>query len=288
MNPYEPIPTHNYELTPERIESALATVRSVFRGFRQTILERAGNVEYIQKQDDGPVTESDIEIENELKAVLQRLYPEIATFGEEGGYESTDDESMPDTYWLIDPIDGTQAFIDGVPSFTCMAVLIHNGEAVASEIYNPTLDVGYSAVLGQGSYKSTYENDVEHREKIDLAAIAMPSIGFCKDKFTERLTEMLSPQGVTCVEAPIGGGFGFTTVLNGEAAARFNLHPGGHTHDYAPGALLVREAGGKLWPIRDDPNTSFKARSFIACHPALTFTDEQLEEIRSWEKPLKV
>jgi len=98
---------------------------------------------------------------------------------------------------------------------------------------------------------------------------------------------MLQSQDVIAEEAPTGGGFGFTTVLEGIAAARFNLHPGGYTHDYAPGALLVREAKGILWPIRDDPNRSFEARSFIACHPGLEFTEADLEKLRSWEKPLK-
>jgi fructose-1,6-bisphosphatase/inositol monophosphatase family enzyme len=219
---------------------------------------------------------------------MARLYPGMAVFGEETGYG--DKADMPTTYWLIDPIDGTKAFIEGIPSYTCMAVLIPNGEAVASEIYNPTLDVGYSAQLGQGAYKTTYINDAEHVEKIDLTdseKIPLPSIAYCKQQFTGELNDMLEPQGVTCEEAPTGGGFGFTTVLDGVAAARFNLHPGGYTHDYAPGALLVREAGGVLWPIRDDPNTSFEARSFIAAHPTLQFTEADLTKIRSWEKPLQ-
>jgi fructose-1,6-bisphosphatase/inositol monophosphatase family enzyme len=284
MNPNEAAPTHDKDLTREIIIDSLTTVRKVFRGFRKRILERAGNSEYINKQEDNsPVTESDMEIELALQAEMEDLYPDVPVFGEETGYG----DDLPDTYWLIDPIDGTKAFIEGIPSFTCMAVLIHNGEAVASEIYNPSLDISYSAQKGEGAYKITYIDDVEHRELIDLSEVPMPSIAFCKEQFASDISDMLRPQGVTAIEAPTGGGFGFTTVLDGIAAARFNLHPGGYTHDYAPGALLVREANGKLWPIRDDPNESFEARSFIACHPGLEFTEEDLDRLRSWEKPLK-
>jgi len=168
-------------LTPEIIERSLETVRTVFRGFRKTILERAGNTEYITKQGDGsPVTESDKEIELALQAELKCLYPGMAVFGEETGY---DDIDMPDTYWLIDPIDGTKAFIEGIPSFTCMAVLIQNGEAVASEIYNPSLDIGYSAQKNKGAYKTTYVDGAERKERIDLTNMPMPSIAFCKEQF---------------------------------------------------------------------------------------------------------
>jgi len=278
--------TPDYELSAEEIAGSLDIVQKVFRGFRSTILERAGNTEYINKQGDGsPVTESDMEVEVALQAELKRLYPDMSVFGEETGYGG----DMPNAYWLIDPIDGTKAFIKGEPSFTCMAVLIQNREAVASTIYNPTRDVGYSAKKDEGAYRTTYIDGVEHREKINLSdsKMPLPSIAYCKEQFIDELSDMLRPQGVICKDAPTGGGYGFTTVLDGVAAARFNLHPGGYTHDYAPGALLVREAGGVLWPIRDDPNKSFEARSFIAAHPKLQFTDNDLEKIRSWEKPLE-
>lgn len=270
--------------TPEMVSGSLAAVQKVFRGFRMTILERAGNTEYISKQGDGsPVTESDMEIEVALQAELKRLYPTMAVFGEETGYG----DNLPNAYWLIDPIDGTKAFIQGIPSFTCMAVLIQNEEAIASHIYNPSLDVGYTAQKDIGAYKSTYSDGNEHKTTLDLSKMPLPPVALCKRQFVDELSDMLRHQGVACEEAPTGGGFGFTMVLDGLAAARFNLHPGGYTHDYAPGALLVREAGGVLWPIRDDPNTSFEARSFIACHPGIEFSEADLAKIRSWEKPLQ-
>lgn len=276
------------ELTPELVTASLATVRNVFRGFRSIILERAGNTEYLTKQADGsPVTESDMEIEVALQAELKRLYPDTAVFGEETGYGNSRNSDMPDVYWLIDPIDGTKAFIKGVPTFTCMAVLIQHGEAVASEIYNPTLDIDYSAQKNKGAYKTSYSNGMEETVRIDLTQVPLPPVAHCKERFAASLSRILSAQAVVCRSGPTGGGFGFTTVLDGSVAARFNLHPGGATHDYAPGALLVHEAGGTLWPIRDNPNTSFEARSFIAAHPKLVFTDDDLEKIRSWEKPLQ-
>jgi 3'-phosphoadenosine 5'-phosphosulfate (PAPS) 3'-phosphatase len=86
--------------------------------------------------------------------------------------------------------------------------------------------------------------------------------------FIKTLDEVLQPAGVICKSAPKGGGHQFLQVAEGEAAARFTLHGRGHTHDYAPGALLVREAGGAIIPVNDDTYT-YKTRSFVACHPKL-------------------
>jgi fructose-1,6-bisphosphatase/inositol monophosphatase family enzyme len=256
----------------EIITDSLEAVQSVFRSFRATILERAGNTEYISKQGDGsPVTASDLEIELALQARLKILYPDMPVYGEETGYGG----NMPGTYWLIDPIDGTKAFIEGMPTFTCMAVLIQNGEAIASLIYNPSSDDTYTARLGAGAYKNG--------QQIDLAAVPIPHEAICKSVFINELNAILKPVNITCKESPTGGGFGFTLVLDGLAAARFNMHSAGHTHDYAPGGLLVREAGGVLLPILEDEYT-FETRSFVACHPRLeTVLRPHLAQLRALE-----
>jgi myo-inositol-1(or 4)-monophosphatase len=246
--------------SPEVIAGSLATVQSVFRSFRATILERAGNTEYISKQGDGsPVTASDMEIEVAMQTALKNRYPDMPVYGEETGYGG----DMPDIYWLIDPIDGTKAFIEGMPTFTCMAVLIKDSEAIASVIYNPSSDDMYTARLGEGAYKNA--------TRIHLAAAPLPHEALCKNELILPLNALLEPQAIACKEAPTGGGFGFTLVLDGLAAARFNMHSGGYIHDYAPGALLVREAGGALIPILEQEYT-FETRSFVACHPDLEET----------------
>ena len=68
--------------------------------------------------------------------------------------------------------------------------------------------------------------------------------------------------------SPSGGGNGFAQVAEGLTAARFQIKAGGYIHDYAPGALLVREAGGTIISL-NDAEYSIDSRNFIACHPKL-------------------
>jgi myo-inositol-1(or 4)-monophosphatase len=251
-------PETSERLTQEVIDGSSTALQQGFRRFRKIVLERAGKSEYTSKEGDGsPVTDTDTEIEEALQADLALQYPDVPVFGEESGY---DDNNLPPACWLIDPIDGTKSFIENVPTFTGMAVLIEHGEAIAAIIYNTSTDDMYTAQKGKGAFKNG--------TRIDLAAVPLPPIAFCKTAFIEDISAILAPKKVVGESAPNGGGFGFTMVLDGLAAARFQLHGGGYTHDYAPGGLLVGEAGGALVPILDDEYT-FKTRSFVACHPEL-------------------
>lgn len=238
------------------VSAVLDVVQAAFRQVRPYIVERAGNSEHTDKGDGSPVTEADVQVEKTLLAALERRFPGMPVFGEESGY-GTD---LPDTFWLLDPIDGTKSFIANIPAYTSMAVLIQDSEAIASVIYNIAADDMYVAQKGKGAYKNG--------TRLNLRDAPLPRTAICKGRFIDTLDVILRPKDVTCEIGAAGGGYGFAMVAEGTFAARFNMLGGGHTHDYAPGALLVREAGGAIVPIRDDVYT-YESRSFVACHPDL-------------------
>lgn len=247
--------TNDPRVSETRIHALTIAMQKALRKVGPTIVERAGKVEFVHKHDGSPVTDTDIEVEKTIQAEYGRSCPDIPVYGEEGGY--TDD--LNGTFWLIDPIDGTKSFINNMPTFTSMAALIENGETVASIIYNPSTDDMYTAQKGMGAYKNG--------AKIDIASLPMAPVAISKPLFFKSLNETLSAVGIQC-ETTLAGGFDFTRVLDATVAARFNLHSKGYTHDYAPGALLVSEAGGVIIPVLDETYT-YKTRSFVACHPSL-------------------
>ena len=77
------------------------------------------------KADETPVTEADREAEWIVKDVLRAAFPGHAFLGEEHGREG-----QGDYLWLIDPIDGTKAFVRGYPMFSTQIALMHCGELV--------------------------------------------------------------------------------------------------------------------------------------------------------------
>src|SRR5216684_6227703 len=99
------------------------------------------------KTDLSPVTVADREAESAMRAVLAAQVPEHGVFGEEHGAVRTD----ADYVWVLDPIDGTKAFITGLPIFGTLIALLHRGKPVLGVIDQPILDERWLGVAGRPS-----------------------------------------------------------------------------------------------------------------------------------------
>ncbi len=261
----------NQELDAELISQMSAFIQSEFLKLRTFILDNAGKAEFTSKADGSPQTTTDLEVERRLLEAYRAHYTDIPIFGEESGYG----ENMPPTFWLIDPIDGTQSYIDNQPAFTCMAVLIDNEQPVASIIYNPTTNDMYTAIKGQGAYKN--------RSLLKLNESPIPDLALAKGRYIPTLDPLLNEVNIKCEIGLIGAGFGFVLVAEGLRAARFMLGSRGYPHDYATGLLLVEEAGGKIILV-NDTIVNYKTKSFVACHPQIAQAiEENIEAIRALE-----
>ena len=99
------------------------------------------------KTDLSPVTVADREAETAMRAVLAAQVPEHGVFGEEHGAVRTD----ADYVWVLDPIDGTKAFITGLPIFGTLIALLHRGKPVLGVIDQPILGERWLGVEGERS-----------------------------------------------------------------------------------------------------------------------------------------
>ncbi|CAN5310113.1 histidinol-phosphatase [soil metagenome] len=101
------------------------------------------------KSDASPVTIADREAETAMRALLSRHVPGHGVFGEEHGVERADAEYV----WVLDPIDGTKAFITGLPIFGTLIALLHRGVPVMGVIDQPILKERW---LGVDGHQSTF------------------------------------------------------------------------------------------------------------------------------------
>ena len=97
--------------------------------------------------DAGPVTEADLAIDRMLHADLMAARPGYGWLSEET--EDNPDRLERDHVFIVDPIDGTRAFIAGERSFSHSLALARNGEVVAGVVHVPMLDLTFSARIGQ-------------------------------------------------------------------------------------------------------------------------------------------
>lgn len=102
------------------------------------------NVRAQRKADRSFVTQADLEVEQLLRDRITARFPDHAIIGEEQGGAVTDHEFV----WCIDPIDGTGAFVSGLPTWCVSLGLLRNGRAHLGVIYLPLLDDCYSAQAG--------------------------------------------------------------------------------------------------------------------------------------------
>lgn len=100
----------------EAAEAATQVIEGLYRG----------NIQVREKADKSPVTVADVEAEKAIRAVLEAQFPEHGFYGEETGEHDRDAEYL----WLVDPIDGTKAFVREYPMFSTQIALMHRGELI--------------------------------------------------------------------------------------------------------------------------------------------------------------
>ena len=125
-----------------------------------------GEIEKLQVSVKGPgdfVSASDKKVEKILIEELQKARPNYSILSEEIGEINNSDKSFK---WIIDPIDGTNNFLHGIPHFAISIGLEHNKEIICGIIYDPIKDEMFTAEKGNGSYVNNQRMRVSSRSKL--------------------------------------------------------------------------------------------------------------------------
>lgn len=107
---------------------------------------RAGVKSWHKKPND-PVSEADMAVDTLLRDKLMGARPDYGWLSEESGRQNGGSSDI----WVIDPIDGTRAFIDSKPEFTICVALVREHRPVLAAIYNPASEEFFEAVAGGGA-----------------------------------------------------------------------------------------------------------------------------------------
>ncbi len=119
------------------------------------------------KDDHSPVTEADVRAEQAIRAVLMQRFPDYAFYGEETG-RSGSGENL----WLVDPIDGTKAFVREYPMFSTQIALMRGGRLVLGVSSAPLYGELAWAERGAGAWLNGRPLRVSPIDTIDAAALS--------------------------------------------------------------------------------------------------------------------
>ncbi len=217
-----------------------------------------GSFEVHEKADRTPVTEADLAIEAAIRAAVRERYPGDGVLGEEGGQEG--DASRR---WVVDPIDGTKNFADGVQIWANLIALEVDGDPVVGVVNLPALDERYEASRGAGARLNGEPIHVSRADRIPRAFVVFGGMedwldGPFADEVRELIREARRNRG-------FGDAWGYCLVARGAADAM--LEPELAAWDFAAPQVIVQEAGGRISQLDGSPLAH--ARSVLATNGIL-------------------
>ena len=216
-------------------------------------------------QGDSPVTEADI-ASNDL------LYRRLLEPGE--GWLSEESENDPTRLgarrvWVVDPIDGTRAFIAGREDWSISAALVEAGRPVAAALYAPVTDELFLATADGGAVRNDVPVQASSGSSLDGAQVAGP----------KRMLERIAQDGTGIVAMPRVHSLALRLARVAHSELDAAVAGGnGHDWDLAAADLLVHEAGGMLTALdgkaliynRPDPVHGVLIAAGRGRHAALT------------------
>jgi myo-inositol-1(or 4)-monophosphatase len=196
-----------------------------------------GSFKSWDKYPDDPVSEADVAID---KLLHQRLYESRPGYGwlsEESAEHASDAARV----WVVDPIDGTRAFIQRKPEFTVCAALLEEGRPVAAAVFNPATGEMYDAVAGGGARLNDQAIRASARPNLAGARLLASQRTFERNRWIEQ-TPGASFKYMNSIA------YRMVKVASGEFEAAISMTPKSDW-DIAAAHLVLEEAGARCTTI---------------------------------------
>ena len=214
-----------------------ALLRNAVRDAGELAREFASDTpEHWHKQDGTPISHADLKVNDLLQDRLTGARPDYGWLSEETG----DDARRLDKrrVWVIDPIDGTTAFLKGDPHWCVSAALVEDGRPILGVVYNPMTAEFFEASAGKGAHLNGRPIRVSERTALEGARMIMHRSVLQSDRWAEPWPDLTAEMRNSmayrlCLVA--SGAFDATVVVSGKSE-----------WDLAAADLLVHEAGGTV------------------------------------------
>jgi len=240
-----------------RLDAALAAAAAAAELIRSSYRR---NIAVRIKADRSPVTEADVAAEQAIREVLQARFPDDGFYGEESAAERLDAEWL----WLVDPIDGTKAFVREYPMFSTQIALMHRGRL--------ELGVSCAPVYGETAWAER-----GHGAWLDGARLSVSTIGSFEDASvsTGNLKALAGGPRWAALGRIVSRldrirGYGDFLHYHLLAAGKIEavLESDIHILDIAALAVIVEEAGGRVTDL-DGALLSLHSSSVLASNGRL-------------------
>ena len=201
-----------------------------------------------------PVTTADHAADSRLKELLMDARPEYGWLSEET--VDSPDRLTKERVWVVDPLDGTKEFIEGVPNFVVSIALVEMGIPVVGVLYNPVTKETFTAEKGKGAFLNGVPIHCATKENLNEMIIL--------NSRSETRRGLWTPFADTFRELKAIGSVAYKLGLTaaGQADIFASLRPK-NEWDICAGNCIINEAGGKLIDLNGNPRSYNQANTLI-------------------------
>ncbi len=220
-------------MASKELEAALAAARAASEVIRAYYRKSPG---VRLKADASPVTEADVRAEEVIRGILSERFPGYGFYGEETGRHAME----ADDVWLVDPIDGTKAFVREIPFFSTQIALMRAGRLVLGVSNAPVYGELAWAEEGGGAYLNNRQIRVSTIAALGAAAISTGNLqSLAASPRWQRFGELIGAVGYLR-----GYGDFVHYHLLARGALEVVIESNVNILDIAALSVIVREAGG--------------------------------------------
>lgn len=268
-------------MDPEKSKKRLEFAINIARQAGQFTLKhfRSRDLAVQHKGDGSPVTLADQGAEKLLREQIAQRFPSDAVLGEEFG-ETAGSSGF---CWVLDPIDGTKAFISGVPLYTTLVAVMHDNQPLAGVIYAPAVDEMVYASKGSGCWQVIAGGPPERCQVSQVATLGdavylTTSVrSYTRDRTTDGRGVFDALAAACRVTRTWGDAFGYLLVATGRAEVM--IDPVMNLWDAAALQPIIEEAGGKFFDWQGKP--SVHSGEAVATNSALAEHVQGLLQVKA-------
>jgi myo-inositol-1(or 4)-monophosphatase len=255
------------------------------RGAGEILAEHFGQpieVEFKDKKERDPVTRADKATQEYLVAEITKRFPDHGILGEEATDEEKESEApAKDILWVLDPLDGTTNFMNGLPVFASSIGVLYRGRPVAAALYVPWPQDGGGFVLhcrkGGGCFADDDPVSVfETQEPVPNRLIGLPGYFGVVNRFSKKLANKAGEPRTT-------GSIAYELAMTARGVMQYAIFGTPRLWDMAGGVLAVVEAGGMVMTRFRGEKSWHPMDSLVPSWEQKTPT---MKELRGWVAPL--
>ena len=197
------------------------------------------------KHDQSPLTQADLASHHIIIEALKTLTPEIPILSEEG--EILDEKV--DTFWCVDPLDGTKEFIKKNDEFTVNIALVEQHQPVLGVVHVPVTNETFMALQGEGAFK-IHNNQTQRLAKQSRENHSPLIFAVSRSHLNEKTKAFIDFHQAKMI--PAGSSLKLTLLAEGKADVYPRFGPTS-LWDMAAGHAILKETGGEIYTLDQQP-----------------------------------